>query len=88
MRINPIYRLHRVGRHYMIVDRCAGNTDLANVYSLNATAGRLWIEAAGRDFSASDLTAALLRDYDVEETRAAADVDALLRKWSAAGFII
>ncbi len=88
MRINPDYKLHRLGRHYMIVDRCADNTNLAHVYSLNASAGKLWIEVADKDFTADDLTDILCRDYDVDKDRAAADVSALLRKWDDAGFIL
>ncbi len=88
MRINPDYKLHRLGRHYMIVDRCADNTNLANVYSLNSTAGKLWIEVADKDFTADDLTLILCRDYEVDKDRAAADVLALLGKWRDAGFIL
>lgn len=88
MRINPDYKLHRLGRHYMIVDRCADNTNLANVYSLNSAAGKLWIEAADKDFTADDLTQILCRDYEVDKDRAAADVLALLGKWRDAGFIL
>ncbi len=88
MRINPDYKLHRLGRHYMIVDRCADNTNLANVYSLNSAAGKLWIEVADKDFTADDLTQILCRDYEVDKDRAAADVLALLGKWRDAGFIL
>lgn len=87
MRINPDYKLHKLGRHYMIVDRCAENTNLANVYSLNETAGKLWIEVADKDFTADELTDILCRDYEVDREWAASDIEALLGKWTAAGFI-
>lgn len=88
MRLNPDYRLHKLGRHYMIVDRCESNANLANVYSLNDVAGKLWLEVIDRDFTPDDLTAILCRDYEVDPRRAAADVETLLGKWTASGFIL
>lgn len=88
MRLNPEYRLHKLGRHYMIVDRCEGNTNLANVYSLNETAGKLWTDVIDKDFTAEDLVAILCREYDVDKGRATSDIMTLLRKWTDSGFII
>lgn len=88
MRLNPDYRLHKLGRHYMIVDRCEDNTNFANIYSLSEVAGKLWIDVMDQDFTADDLVDILCRDYEVDRIRAAADIKILIQKWVDAGFII
>lgn len=87
MRLNPEYRIHKLGRHYMIVDGCTGQSNLANVYSLNETAARLWVEFSDADFTKRDLVEYLCAHYDVAIERAEADVSSLLEKWSLYGFI-
>lgn len=88
MRLNPNYRLHKIGRLYMIVDTDADNANLARVYSLNAVAGWLWLQAEGKDFSVSGLAALLCEEYDVEPSRAASDAARLVECWEKYGFII
>ena len=38
--------LRRIGNQYMIVEACAGNVNMSNVYSLNRTAAWLWEQIA------------------------------------------
>lgn len=81
MRINPEHKLRRLGKHYMIVDACASNTNLTNVYVLNATAAFLWESVGDTEFDAEMLANLLCENYEVEPEQARADVDALLDVW-------
>lgn len=82
MRINPELKLRKLGSHFMIVDTCADNVNLTNVYVLNSTAAWLWEQVAGIDFSAETLITLLCDNYEVEADRAASDVAALLDRWT------
>lgn len=88
MRLNPSFKIHKIGSHYMIVDTDADNANLANVYSLNAVAGRLWLEAEDRDFSISGLADVLCDNYIVDRERAESDVRMLVEKWKLFGFLL
>ena len=72
----------------MIVDGCTGNANMANVYSLNSTAARLWIAMENRDFDVNLLADILCDSYDVDRARAEADATALVGKWQAYGFLL
>lgn len=88
MRLNPNFRIHKIGRLYMIVDTDADNANLARVYSLNAVAGWLWLRAEGKDFSVAGLAELLCEEYDVEPSRALSDAAGLVGLWQKFGFII
>lgn len=88
MRLNPAFKLHKIGRLYMIVDNDANNADLATVYTLNATAGRLWQLAEGKDFTASQLAEALCEEFDVTPEKAAEDAKRLVDSWVRYGFTL
>ena len=88
VRINPAIKLHRLGKRYMIVGDCADNSDIANVYTLNSTAGQLWLRVRDMDFSAGMLADILCSEYAVERERALSDAVALVGKWREYGFLI
>ncbi len=88
MRLNPDYKIHRLGKHYMIVDNCADNANMANVYTLNETAGQLWLAVEGREFSIESLAEIICGIYDVDRSIAEADARRLVGKWSEFGFLL
>lgn len=88
MRLNPTLRLHKIGKHYMIVHNCAGNTNLATVYTLNSTAAWLWQMAQGKEFTAQTLADMLCDEYEVTPHKALADIETLLEKWSRYGLLL
>jgi hypothetical protein len=55
--------------------------------SLNSTAAYLWRSVEGREFSADDLTALLLEEYDVDEATASKDALAIVNKWIEIGLV-
>ena len=46
-------RLRKVGKQYMIVESCADNVNMSNVFSLNKTAARLWDRIEQADVTTS-----------------------------------
>lgn len=72
----------------MIVGDCADNSNVATVYTLNSTAGWLWLQVKDMDFSTDMLADLLCREYIVERERAVSDVIKLVRKWIEYGFIL
>lgn len=87
MRLNSTLRIHKLGKVYMIVDNCADNSNLATVYTLNSTAGWLWMQVADRDFTVDSLADMLCDAYEVDRDTALADVAAIVEKWIELGLV-
>ena len=88
MHLNPELKLHKLGRHFMIVDTCVDNANLTNVYRLNSTAGWLWENLSGREFAEVDIVNLIIGTYDVEMKTAQEDVAQLLENWKRYNFIL
>ena len=72
----------------VIVGEGLGAIDFGKLVSLNETAAWIW-EKAGEmgEFDARSLADALCEAYEVDSTRAIADVEALLKQWKELGII-
>lgn len=79
-------RLRRIGCRYMIVD--TGETvNLADVFTLNRTAARLWEVAEGTNFTAETLASQLQGVYEVAGDTLLEDIRRQLEEWKAFGLI-
>lgn len=87
MRIKPNLKLRRIGSRHMLVDVCASNINLTNVYTLNETAAFLWESVADTDFNEATLATLLIGEYDVDLDRALADSRSLLELWIRQGLV-
>lgn len=63
-----------------------GDLDLNMMITLNETGAFLW-EKLQQETDAEDLVAALLGEYDVDEARATAAVEAFVKKLEENGFL-
>ena len=63
------------------------NIDFSRIISMNESAAFLWTNIQGTDFDAEKLTKLLLEEYDVDESTASNDAQALIAKWLEAGII-
>ena len=88
MRLNPEHMLRHIGSHYMIVDSCADNANLTNVFTLNDTAAYLWESVRGIEFTAEDLVKLLCDQYEVDVKQAREDVASLLSSWQEYHLIV
>ena len=87
MRLKPNLQLRKIGSHHMIVD--SGDTvNLTNVYTLNATASRMWKLAEGREFTAEMLATMLCEEYAVDKAIVLEDVKRQLDEWITYGLIL
>lgn len=88
MHISPEHKLRKLGSHYMIVDVCADNANLTNIFVLNDTAAFLWQSVENSYFDADTLVALLCDSYDVAPKQAREDVDSMLDQWARLGLVI
>lgn len=72
----------------MIVDNCADNSNLATVYTLNTTAGWLWLHIGDQEFTIDSLADMICEAFEVDRDKALADVSALVGKWKSFGLVI
>lgn len=74
MKIKEGFLLRKLGDTHVVVPVGQASVDLRGMISLNATGALLW-EALQTSQTTESLTALLLEQFDVEEVRAAADVE-------------
>ena len=67
--------LRKIKSQYMIVDACAENMNISNVYSLNECAAEMWQQICSRDYTAKELAQWLCSHYDVDYDIALQDVE-------------
>lgn len=85
MKIKSGYVLRQVAGQPVVLP-AGGGLDLSMMVTLNDTGAFLW-EHLQQDTTPEALTAALLGEYDVDETRAARSVAAFVEKLRAHGFL-
>ncbi len=82
-------KLRKLGSKYMIVENSDTQENLANVYSLNETAARLWEMLCNGDArTPEELAEALCRMYNVEKACALQDVERQLAEWEEMGLLV
>ncbi len=81
-------KLRKLGSKYMVVDTCAKNVNLSNVFTLNETAAQLWMQLERRDASPEELADKLCEEYDVDKDTALNDVERQLSEWREFGLIV
>lgn len=87
LKVRPGLRLRKIGAHYMIVDACRTNVDMADVFSLNGTAAGLWQRMADGACTAEELAAWLCSEYRVDGETALRDVCRQLDEWKEYGLL-
>ncbi|MBQ2209112.1 MAG: PqqD family protein [Prevotella sp.] len=88
MRQKKGFVLRDVCGEMVIVGEGLGAVDFGKLISLNETAAFLWQQAEAQgDFTVDSLTAALCREYDVEEDRAHGDVERIVAEWQKVGVV-
>ncbi|MGI6313485.1 MAG: PqqD family protein [Candidatus Cryptobacteroides sp.] len=87
MRIIEGFVLRPLGDEFIITGEGPAQVNFNKMISLNSTAAYLWRSVEGREFSADDLTALLLEEYDVDEATASKDALAIVNKWIEIGLV-
>lgn len=82
MRIKNGFVLREVCGEQVIMGEGIGALDFGKLLCLNETAAFLWNTAVEQgDFTVDSLTKKLCEEYEVERSRAAADVQAIVDSW-------
>ena len=87
MKIKDGFTLRTMLGENIVVGEGLSQVNFNKLISLNETAAFLWKEVQGKTFGKEDLVKLLLDNYEVEEERAAADVDKLIDTWIKEGLI-
>lgn len=79
--------LRRLGNDAVIVAESVGLIDFDRLISLNESAAYIWQSLPDSDFDTVTVTALLTGRYDVDDSVAGKDAQALLDLWKEAGII-
>lgn len=77
MKLNDQYSVKEIAGEKVIILQGRHGADLTKLISLNPTAEFLWNVLSGKEFLVEDIAAALMQEYDIDETTAANDA----KKW-------
>ena len=86
MKVKENFLLRKISDSYVVVPVGSAVIDFSGLVNLNES-GALLFELLQKGAEESDLVAALLREYDVDETTAAADVKRFIKKVEDAGIL-
>ena len=87
MKIKQGLELREVCGEYIVVTFGADDIYSTQIISLNESAAYLWKSVAGKEFSEDDMVDALLKEYEVDEATARADVKQCINTWFNSGLI-
>ncbi len=88
MKIKEGFEIQNVCGEHIIVPAGVENIDYSKIISLNESAAYLWENVAPKaSFTADDLVALLLAEYDVEESIAREDCALIIERWKEMGLV-
>ena len=88
MKLKKDFKLRQVCGENVVTAEGMQAIDFSKLVSLNDTAAFLWKEAEKQgDFTAASLAKALCGEYDVEESQAVKDCEAIVAKWQQEGLV-
>lgn len=77
MKISSKFKVRSIAGENVIIKQGKFGADMTKIISLNGTSLFLWNKFQGEEFTAEDVAAALLDEYEVDAERAAEDA----RNW-------
>lgn len=72
---------------FVIVGTGRRNINFTKLINLNESAAEVWRAVVGREFTTEDMVKVLTDVYDVEETTALRDAEALAKQWKEIGLV-
>lgn len=86
MKLKKDFKLRQICGENIITAEGMQAIDFSKLVSLNETATFLWKEAEKQgEFTTESLAEALCKEYDVTETQALADCQAIVSQWTQEG---
>lgn len=87
MKIKKGFNLRNVCGEQVLVAEGKENIDFSNLISMNESSAYLWKSIGDREFTVEYLVEQLLKEYEVDQATAQADVQALVQQWKEAEII-
>lgn len=87
MKAKKGFNLRTICGENIIVAEGKENIDFSNIISMNESSAYLWNNIQQKDFTAEDLAALLVKEYEVDEETALEDARTLAQQWLKAGII-
>ena len=87
MKIKEGFDMRDVCGEHIIVATGRKNIDFSKVISMNESAALMWNAVREKDFTVEDLVQVLCTEYEVEETVARVDAEAILKQWVEIGLV-
>lgn len=87
MRKKTGFALRDVCGEQVIIAEGKENIDFSKIISMNASSAYLWNNISESEFTEEELCSLLMKEYDVDENTALADVKNLTKQWLEAGII-
>ena len=87
MKAKKGFKLRTICGESIIVAEGKENIDFSNIISMNESSSYLWSSIQQKEFTAKDLAAMLVKEYEVDEATALQDAQTLAQQWLKAGII-
>jgi len=87
MKAKKGFNLRTICGENIIVAEGKENIDFSNIISMNESSAYLWNQIQQKEFTAEDLAALLVKEYEVDEETALEDARTLAQQWLKAGII-
>ena len=87
MKAKKGFNLRTICGENIIVAEGKENIDFSNIISMNESSAYLWKNIQQKEFTAEDLAALLVKEYEVDEETALEDARTLAQQWLKAGII-
>lgn len=87
MKIKDGFTLRQLCGEYVVIGEGLSQVNFNKILSMNESAGYLWTEVQGKDFTLEDLVALLTDRYEVSAEQAMEDVKKMVAVWQEHGVL-
>ena len=88
MKTKNCFKLRRLGKDHILTPEATARVNFNKMIVLNESAAFLWESVKGKDaFTVDDLADALVGQYGIDRSQAAADAANICEGWREAGLI-
>ena len=87
MRIKENFVLREIAGEYIVTAEGLENINFNKLISLNSSAAFLFKGLSGKEFEVEDATKMLIEEYQIDETLAMKDSEAICKAWKEIGIV-
>ena len=87
MKAKKGFNLREICGEHILIAEGKENIDFTKIISMNESAAYLWQNIHDKDFTADDMAALLLEEYEIDKETATKDSENLIAQWKDAGMV-